>query len=148
MRRDDICNCVSPTNCTRLTALISDRSTRSKVVRRAKIVLATADGYGSSEIMRQQVQAVRVAPAGVNVVAGVEQLMRDKTRPSRKAPRWSASTAARSGAPSLSRPSMINSAATTPLKTFVWTETAEVNSALAADGNGVSNVKRGRLERA
>jgi hypothetical protein len=47
MRRDDICIYVSPANRTRLTALMSDRNTPSKVVWRAKIVLATADGYGT-----------------------------------------------------------------------------------------------------
>src|SRR3954469_11759456 len=52
MRRDDICIYVSPSNRARLTALIDDRNTPSKVVWRAEIVLATADGHGTNEIMR------------------------------------------------------------------------------------------------
>ena len=53
MRRDDICIYVSPSNRARLTALIDDRNTPSKVVWRAEIVLATADGHGTNEIMRR-----------------------------------------------------------------------------------------------
>src|SRR5919201_6075072 len=53
MRRDDICIYVSPSNRARLEALITDRNTPSKVVWRAKIVLATADGHGTNEIMRR-----------------------------------------------------------------------------------------------
>ena len=53
MRRDDICIYVSPSNRARLAALIGDRNTPSKVVWRAEIVLATADGHGTNEIMRR-----------------------------------------------------------------------------------------------
>jgi hypothetical protein len=53
MRRDDICLCVSPASRARLAALIADRNTPSKVVWRAEIVLATADGCGTNEIMRR-----------------------------------------------------------------------------------------------
>ena len=53
MRRDDICLYVSPANRTRLEGLIASRNTPSKVVWRAKIVLATADGCGTNEIMRR-----------------------------------------------------------------------------------------------
>ena len=52
MRRDDICIYVSPSNRARLEGLIGDRNTSSKVVWRAEIVLATADGHGTNEIMR------------------------------------------------------------------------------------------------
>jgi len=51
MRRDDICIYVSPSNRSQLSALIGARNTPSKVVWRAKIVLATADGHGTNEIM-------------------------------------------------------------------------------------------------
>src|SRR5439155_23379418 len=37
----------------RLEAIISDRSTPQKHVWRANVILATADGYGTAEIMRQ-----------------------------------------------------------------------------------------------
>jgi hypothetical protein len=53
MRRDDICLYVSPASRARLAALIADRNTPSKVVWRAQIVLATADGCGTNEIMRR-----------------------------------------------------------------------------------------------
>src|SRR5258705_6468430 len=53
MRRDDICIYVSPSNRARLAALVVARNTPSKVVWRAKIVLATADGHGTNEIMRR-----------------------------------------------------------------------------------------------
>jgi hypothetical protein len=53
MRRDDICIYVSPSNRARLAALIGARNTPSKVVWRAEIVLATADGHGTNAIMRR-----------------------------------------------------------------------------------------------
>jgi choline dehydrogenase-like flavoprotein len=53
MRRDDICICVSPANRARLEGMIADRNSPSKVVWRANIVLATADGVGTNAIMRR-----------------------------------------------------------------------------------------------
>ena len=44
---------MSPSNRSLLSALIGARNTPSKVVWRAKIVLATADGHGTNEIMRR-----------------------------------------------------------------------------------------------
>ena len=44
MRRDDICIYVSRSNRAELAALTGGRNTPSKVVWRAEIVLATADG--------------------------------------------------------------------------------------------------------
>jgi transposase len=69
----------------RLEAVVADRNSPQKHVWRARIVLLTADGHGTALIMRQ---------AGVSkvavwrwqerfMVAGVEGLLRDKTRPSR-----------------------------------------------------------------
>jgi trehalose utilization protein len=52
MRRDDICIYVSPANRARLEAIIADRNSLAKHVWRAEIVLATADGHGTNEIMR------------------------------------------------------------------------------------------------
>ena len=46
MRRDDICIHVGPAN------VIADRNSASKAVWRARIVLATADGHGTNQIMR------------------------------------------------------------------------------------------------
>ena len=76
---------LSPTDRKRLRAIVDDRNSAQKHVWRAKIVLATADGLGTLEIMRT---------AGVSktavwrwqarfMEAGVEGLLRDKTRPPR-----------------------------------------------------------------
>jgi transposase len=88
MRRDDICIYVSPSNRARLAALIGDRNTPSKVVWRAEIVLATADGHGTNEIMRRTGKSKPCVWRWQEryIEAGVEGLMRDKTRPSRKPP--------------------------------------------------------------
>ena len=72
----------------RLEAIVADRNSRQKHVWRARIVVLTADGVGTNEIMRL---------AGISKVtvwrwqerfmrAGVEGLLRDKTRPSRIPP--------------------------------------------------------------
>src|SRR3954452_10517324 len=88
MRRDDICIYVSPSNRARLTALIDDRNTPSKVAWRAEIVLATADGHGTNEIMRCTGKSKPCVWRWQEryVEEGVLGLVRDKTRPSRKPP--------------------------------------------------------------
>ena len=88
MRRDDICIYVSPSNRARLAALIDDRNTPSKVVWRAEIVLATADEHGTNEIMRRTGKSKPCVWRWQEryVEEGVQGLMRDKTRPSRKPP--------------------------------------------------------------
>ena len=53
MRRDDICIYVSPANRARLEAIMADRNSTAKAVWRAEIVLATADGLGTSAIMKR-----------------------------------------------------------------------------------------------
>ena len=53
MRRNDICLYVSPSNRTKLEAIVNDRNSSRKAVWRAAIVLATADGHGTNEIMRR-----------------------------------------------------------------------------------------------
>ena len=53
MRRDDICLYLGPANRAELEALIANRNTARKLVWRAEIVLATADGCGTVEIMRR-----------------------------------------------------------------------------------------------
>ena len=71
-----------------LAAIVADRNAPQKHVWRAHIVLLTADGCGTAEIMRR---------AGTSKTAvwrwqerfmteGVEGLLRDKTRPSRIPP--------------------------------------------------------------
>ena len=86
--RDDICIYVSPSNRARLERLVVDRNTPSKVVWRAKIILATADGLGTIAIMRRagtsKPTVWRWQKRYLN--EGVEGLERDKTRPARKKP--------------------------------------------------------------
>ena len=53
MRRDDIYLHLGPANRAELHALITNRNTARKLVWRAEIVLATADGCGTVEIMRR-----------------------------------------------------------------------------------------------
>ena len=71
-----------------LEAVVANRNSAQKHVWRAKIVLMTADGYGTAEIMRATGKAKTVIwrwqeRFGEEGVAG---LWRDKTRPSRVPP--------------------------------------------------------------
>src|SRR5918995_6559621 len=79
---------VSAADRVRLEAIMADRNSRQKHVWRARIILATAEGCGTAEVMRR---------AGVSkpcvwrwqerfMTEGVDGLLRDKTRPSRIAP--------------------------------------------------------------
>ena len=79
---------VSATDRQQLAAIVADRNAPQKHAWRAHIVLLTADGFGTAEIMRR---------AGTSKTAvwrwqerfmteGVEGLLRDKTRPSRIPP--------------------------------------------------------------
>src|SRR5262245_59079005 len=80
MRRDDICIYVSPADRARREGIVADRNSASKHVWRAKIVLATADGLGIKSkpcVWRWQERYIET---------GVDCLLRDKTRPSRKKP--------------------------------------------------------------
>lgn len=86
--REGITVGVSASDQARLEAIVASRNSRQKHVWRARIVLLTADGLGTNEIMRE---------AGTSKVtvwrwqerfmqAGVEGLLHDKTRPSRIPP--------------------------------------------------------------
>jgi transposase len=72
----------------RLEAIVADRNRRQKHVERARIVLLSANGVGTLSIMRQ----VGCAKATVwrwqarFMAAGVDGLLRDKSRPPGKAP--------------------------------------------------------------
>jgi len=88
MRRDDIWLYLGPANRAELQALLTDRNTPRTLVWRAEIVLATADGCGTVEIMRR---AKTSKPTVWRWQAryldeGVDGLRRDKTRPSRVPP--------------------------------------------------------------
>jgi transposase len=72
----------------RLEAIVSDRCTPQKHVWRAKIILATADGCGTAEIMRRSGKAKPVVWAWQArfMAEGVAGLLRDKTRKPGKPP--------------------------------------------------------------
>ena len=88
MRRDDICLYLGPAGRAELQALIANRNTSRKLVWRAEIILATADGHGTFEIMRR----ARTSKPTVwrwqkrYLDEGVAGLKRDKARPSRVPP--------------------------------------------------------------
>ena len=88
MRRDDICLYLAPNDRAQLQALLTDRNTSRKLVWRAEIVLATADGCGTNAIMRR---ANTSKPTVWRWQAryldeGMDGLRRCKTRPSRVPP--------------------------------------------------------------
>ena len=88
MRRDDICLYLGPADRARLEVLCANRNTPRKVVWRAEIVLATADGCGTSEIMRRAHTSKPTVWRWQEryLDEGVAGLRRDKTRPSRVPP--------------------------------------------------------------
>lgn len=79
---------VSRSDRQRLEAVIADRSAPQKHVWRAKIVLATADGLGTAEIMRRTGKAKPVVWRWQErfMQEGVDGLLRDKTRKPGKMP--------------------------------------------------------------
>ena len=87
-RRDDICLYLGPADRAELQALISNRNTARKLVWRAEIVLATADGHGTFEVMRRAGTSKPTVGRWQEryLDEGVAGLKRDKTRPSRVPP--------------------------------------------------------------
>jgi transposase len=77
-----------PADCRRLEALVRDRNTAQKHVWRAEIVLLSAAGLGTNEIMRRTGKSKTCVWRWQERFAeqGVEGLLRDKTRPSRVSP--------------------------------------------------------------
>ena len=67
----------------RLLAIAADRNTPAKVVWRAKIILATADGLGTMAIMRETGKSKPCVWRWQErfMHEGVDGLLRDKTRP-------------------------------------------------------------------
>jgi transposase len=88
MRRQDICLYVSGSSRAILQALIDDRNSSAKVIWRARIVLATADGHGTNAIMRLTNKSKMCVWRWQErwVEEGVEGLKRDKSRLSRVPP--------------------------------------------------------------
>jgi hypothetical protein len=88
MRRTDICLYLGPAERAELEALITNRNTPRKLAWRSGIVLATAGGHGTFEIMRRTGMSKPTvwrwqARYLDEVVPG---LKRDKTRPLRVPP--------------------------------------------------------------
>ena len=88
MRRPDICLYICSADRAELQALLSNRNTPRKLAWRAGIVLATADGQGTVEIMRQTGMSKPTVWRWQEryLEEGVAGLRRDKTRPSRVPP--------------------------------------------------------------
>jgi hypothetical protein len=88
MRHDDICLYLAPDDRLRLPALAADRNSPHKLVWRAEIVQATADGHGTTEIMRRGATSKPTVWRWQEryLDEGLEGLQRDKTRPSRVPP--------------------------------------------------------------
>ena len=88
MRRDDLCLYLSADDRSELQALVGNRNTPRKLVWRAEIVLATADGHGTFEIMRRANTSKPTVWRWQEryLDEGVSGLKRDKTRPSRVPP--------------------------------------------------------------
>ena len=78
----------SPVDIRRLRTLLRDRNASQKHVWRAEIVLLTAGGVGTNEIMRQTGKSKTCVWRWQErfVEEGFEGLLRDKTRPSRIKP--------------------------------------------------------------
>jgi transposase len=79
---------VTAVNRKQLAAIVANRNSPQKHVWRARIVMLTADGLGTAEIMRRTGKSKSVVWRWQErfMQAGVVGLLRDKTRPSRKPP--------------------------------------------------------------
>ncbi len=83
--RDGISVVVSTTDRARLEAVVADRNSPQKHAWRARIVLLTAEGCGTAEIMRRTGKSKTAVWRWQErfMHEGVDGLLRDKTRPSR-----------------------------------------------------------------
>ena len=81
MRAEIVVN-VTRADLLRLEAIVADRSAPQKYVWRAKVILATADGCGTAEIMRRSGKSKPVVWTWQArfMAEGIEGLLRDKTR--------------------------------------------------------------------
>ena len=87
MRKDVVVD-TSAADRARLAAVVANRNSPQKHVWRAQIVLLTADGHGTVEIMRRTGKSKTCVWRWQErfMAAGVDGLLRDKTRPSRLPP--------------------------------------------------------------
>ena len=86
--RKDITIEVSTADRARLESVVADRNSPQKHVWRAGIILATADGFGTAEIIRRTGKSKPCVWRWQArfMTEGVDGLLRDKTRPSRVPP--------------------------------------------------------------
>jgi transposase len=121
---------VSPADRVRLDAVVADRNSPQKHVWRSRIVLLSADGCGTNEIMRLTGKSKTCVWRWQErfMAAGTDGLLRDKTRPSR-IPSLDAQVADRVVALTLTDP---------PGETTHWTSAAMAEAA----GISVSSVQR------
>ena len=79
---------VTPQDRIRLEAIVADRNTRQKHAARARVIVATADGCGTTEIMRRSGLSKPVVWRWQErfMQQGVDGLLRDKTRKPGKPP--------------------------------------------------------------
>src|SRR6195256_5973614 len=132
--RNGISVTVSRSDRRRLQALVADRNASQKHVWRAEIVLLTADGLGTNEIMRRTAKSKTCVWRWQErfMEEGFEGLLRDKTRPSRIEP-LKADVAERVVAMTLTEP---------PGETTHWT------GAMMAEAIGISVSSVQRIWRA
>src|SRR5712692_4538079 len=132
--RNGISITVSRSDRRRLQALVADRNASQKHVWRAEIVLLTADGLGTNEIMRRTAKSKTCVWRWQErfMEEGFEGLLRDKTRPSRIEP-LKADVAERVVAMTLTDP---------PGETTLWT------GAMMAEAIGISVSSVQRIWRA
>jgi transposase len=121
---------VTPSDMTRLCALVRDRNAPQKHVWRAQIILLSADGVGTNAIMRETGKSKTCVWRWQERFAaeGVDGLLRDKTRPSR-IPKLNPSIAERIVALTMEEP---------PHEATHWTGAAMAEAA----GVSVSSVQR------
>ena len=86
--RTGIAISLTPSDYARLAAVVTDRNSPQKHVWRARIVLLSAQGVGTNEVMRATGKAKTCVWRWQErfMQAGVDGLLRDKTRPSRIVP--------------------------------------------------------------
>ena len=129
MRRGIVVD-VSAGDRARLEAIVADRNSPQKHAWRARIVLLSAEGVGTAEIMRRSGKSKTAVWRWQErfMQAGVDGLLRDKTRPSRIAPLG----------PAVAERVVALTQATPPGEATHWTAAAMAE----ASGISISSVQR------
>src|SRR5215213_6683684 len=122
----------------RLDAVVADRNSPQKHVWRARIVLLTADGCGTAEIMRRTAKAKTAVLRWQEsfMREGVDGLLRDKARPSRIPPL----------APEMADRVVALTLADAPGETTHWTAGAMAGASEMVDSGGRRNASLNRSQ--